>query len=385
VKVAVNIADLERQARSRLPKVVYDYLAGGAEDERTLKENREAFGRWHLRTRVLRGHGAPDLSTTLFGQKMGLPILIGPTGLNGLHWRGADVALARAAASLDAVFALSTASNESLEAVAKSTPGPKWYQLYPWGDRSVCQRLIERAKSAGYGALVVTVDSLIGGKRERDLRNNFSHELRVSPRLVVDGLLHPHWLLHTWLRGGGMPRFENVAEFVGAGATAADLAEFTRSQRNTGLTWDDIAWMKSQWGDGPVLVKGIGCVEDVEPARRAGVDGLVVSNHGGRQVDGVPGTLDLLPEIVSAAGPEMPVLLDGGIRRGSDVIKALALGARAVLVGRATLFGVAASGQEGATLALTILRDELRRTLAMVGVPSVATISRDVLRPAPLG
>lgn len=182
-----------------------------------------------------------------------------------------------------------------------------------------------------------------------------------------------------------MPRFENVAEFVGAGATAADLAEFTRSQRNTGLTWDDIAWMKSQWGDGPVLVKGIGCVEDVEPARRAGVDGLVVSNHGGRQVDGVPGTLDLLPEIVSAAGPEMPVLLDGGIRRGSDVIKALALGARAVLVGRATLFGVAASGQEGATLALTILRDELRRTLAMVGVPSVATISRDVLRPAPLG
>lgn len=385
MKVAVNIADLERQARSRLPKVVYDYLAGGAEDERTLKENREAFGRWHLRTRVLRGHGAPDLSTTLFGQKMGLPILIGPTGLNGLHWRGADVALARAAASLDAVFALSTASNESLEAVAKSTPGPKWYQLYPWGDRSVCQRLIERAKSAGYGALVVTVDSLIGGKRERDLRNNFSHELRVSPRLVVDGLLHPHWLLHTWLRGGGMPRFENVAEFVGAGATAADLAEFTRSQRNTGLTWDDIAWMKSQWGDGPVLVKGIGCVEDVEPARRAGVDGLVVSNHGGRQVDGVPGTLDLLPEIVSAAGPEMPVLLDGGIRRGSDVIKALALGARAVLVGRATLFGVAASGQEGATLALTILRDELRRTLAMVGVPSVATISRDVLRPAPLG
>lgn len=141
MKVAVNIADLERQARSRLPRVVYDYLAGGAEDERTLKENREAFGRWHLRARVLRGYGAPDLSTTLFGQKMGLPILIGPTGLNGLHWRGADVALARAAASLDAVFALSTASNESLEAVARSTPGPKWYQLYPWGDRSVCQRL----------------------------------------------------------------------------------------------------------------------------------------------------------------------------------------------------------------------------------------------------
>lgn len=385
MKVAINIADLERQARSRLPKVVYDYLAGGAEDERTLKENLEAFGRWHLRARLLRGHGAPDLSTTIFGQTMGLPIMIGPTGLNGLHWRGADVALARAAASLDAVFALSTASNESLEVVAKSTPGPKWYQLYPWGDRTVSQRLIERAKNAGYSALVVTVDSLVGGKRERDLRNNFSHELRVSPRLVLDGLTHPHWLLHTWLRGGGMPRFENVAEFVGAGASAADLAEFTRSQRNTGLSWDDIAWMKSQWGDGPLLVKGIACVEDVEPARCAGVDGLVVSNHGGRQVDGVPSTLELLPEIASAAGPKMPVLLDGGIRRGSDVIKALALGARAVLVGRATLFGVAASGQEGATLALTILRDELRRTLAMVGLPSVAAISRDVLRPAPIG
>jgi (S)-mandelate dehydrogenase len=381
---AINIADLQHRARKRLPSVVFDYLAGGAEDELTLIENRAAFQRWQLRARVLQGHGAPDLSTSLFGEKLAVPMLIGPTGLNGLHWHGADIALAKAAADMGTIFSLSTASNVSLETAAAATAGAKWYQLYPWGDRKVQARLIERAKVAGYKALIVTVDSLVAGKRERDLRNGFSHELRLSSRLVVDALLHPHWLLHTWLGGRGMPRFENVAEFLPPGATASDLAEFTRSQRNAGLCWDDIAWMKAQW-NGPLLVKGVACAEDVEPARRAGVDGFIVSNHGGRQLDGAPATLDALPEVAAAAGPEMPVLLDGGIRRGSDVLKALALGARAVLLGRATLYGVAASGLPGATRALSILRDELQRNLALVGLPSVSAISREVVRPAPRG
>jgi (S)-mandelate dehydrogenase len=381
---AVSIADLQHRARKRLPKVVFDYLAGGAEDELTLSENRAAFGRWQLRARVLKGHGTPDLSTSLFGEKLAIPLLIGPTGLNGLHWRGADIALARAAADMGTIFSLSTASNVSLETASTASTGPKWFQLYPWGDRTVQARLIERARLAGYKALIVTVDSLVAGKRERDLRNGFSHELRFSPRLLVDALVHPHWLVHTWLRGGGMPRFENVAEFLAPGATASALAEFTRSQRNAGLCWDDIAWMKVQW-NGPLLVKGVSCAEDVEPARRAGVDGLIVSNHGGRQVDGAPASLDVLPEVAAAAGHQMPVLLDGGIRRGSDVLKALALGARAVLLGRATLYGVAAAGLPGATSALSILRDELQRNLALVGLSGVGAVSREIIRPAPIG
>lgn len=377
--IVVCISDLEEAARRRLPKVVFDYLCGGAEDEQTLRRNRDAFASWQLRSRVLTGHSKPDISIELFGEKLQTPFIVGPTGLNGLHWRSADLMLARAASNAGTIFTASTASNSSLEDIASCSPGPKWFQLYPWGDRAVVGRLIDRAKAAQYKLMVVTVDSLIAGKRERDLRNIFSHEVRLSAKVVLDGLTHPDWLITTWIAGGGMPRFENVAEFVGPSATATDLAEFTRSQRNPSLKWDDILWIKERWG-GTLLVKGINSAEDVKCALEIGLDGIIVSNHGGRQLDSAPATLDILPEIIAAAGEAMPVLIDSGFRRGTDIVKALALGARAVLLGRATLYGVASAGEMGAFQALNILRVEVEKTLALMGCENIEALHPGMLR-----
>src|SRR5262245_36134713 len=240
---AINIADLRDLARRRLPRVVFDYLDGGAEDETTLDWNRAAFRRWALVPRVLPGTGSVDLSVELFGDRLALPLIVGPTGLNGLFWPRADVLLARAAGEAGAGFALSTASNSSIEEVAAAGPGLRWFQLYAWGERSVSQRLMERAAAAGYRALLVTVDTLTVGKRERDLRNDFAHQVRYTPRIVLDGLAHPRWLVGVWLRGG-VPRFGNFVEFAPPGITARALTAFVRARRNPALSWDDLAWMR---------------------------------------------------------------------------------------------------------------------------------------------
>lgn len=371
---AINIADLRTLARRRLPRVVFDYLDGGAEDETTLDWNRAAFHRWELVPRVLPGTGSVDLSVELFGERLGLPVIVGPTGLNGLFWRGADLLLARAAHAAGAGFALSTASNSSLEDVAATGPGLKWFQLYAWGERHISERLIERAAAAGYRALVVTVDTLTVGKRERDLRNDFAHEVRFTPKIVWDGLRHPRWLASVWLRGG-VPRFENVAEFAPPNAGGRELTAFVRARRNLALSWDDLAWMRSRWSR-PFLVKGVLSAEDAKRAADLGADGVVVSNHGGRQLDGAIASLDALVPIADAVGDRLTVILDGGVRRGADVVKALALGARAVGMGRAPLYGLAAGGGPGAARALAILRDELERVMFFVGCRSVAALSR---------
>jgi (S)-mandelate dehydrogenase len=298
--------------------------------------------------------------------------MIAPTGLNGIHWRHADIALARAAAKAGTGFALSTASTDSIEDVGAATSGTKWFQLYPWADRAFCSRMLERAKASGYTALLVTVDSVIAGRRERDARHRFSHEVTLTPSVVLDGLMHPDWLLSVWLAGGGMPKIINVAEFLPPGAGAADMAEFTRARRNPMLNWDDMAFIKKAWG-GPMLIKGVLTAEDTRLARECGADGVVVSNHGGRQLDGSLATIDALPEIVEAAGDAM-VMIDGGFRRGSDIVKALALGAKGVLVGRATLYGVAAAGEAGASRAIDILRVEVDRVLALLGCHNIAEL-----------
>lgn len=374
---AINIRDLESMAKRRLPKVIFDYMAGGAEDEKTLARNRLIFDRYLLRPRVLSGAAKTNLATSLFGDEISLPFIIGPTGLNGIHWTNGDIALARAAAAAGTIFTLSTASNNSIEQVAQRVDGLKWFQLYPWGDRVVVGRLIARAKASGYRVLVVTVDSLIGGKRERDARNRFSHEVRLTPKVVVDGIMHPQWLTSVWLLHG-MPRFENVAEFLPAGVTASELAEFTRSQRNPSLSWGDIAWIKAQW-DGPVAIKGVLTAEDALELVKLGIDGVVISNHGGRQLDGCVSPLEALPEVVAAVGDNLTVLIDGGFRRGSDIVKALALGADAVLLGRATLFGLAAGGESGVRRALDILTDEVFRVTALLGCNDVVNLCRDHL------
>ncbi len=375
---AINIADLRGLARRRLPRVVWDYLDGGAEDEMTLDWNREAFRRWAFVPRVLPGTGSVDLSVDLFGERLALPLIVGPTGLNGIFWRRADILLARAAAEAGAAFTLSSASNSSLEDVAAAAEGVKWFQLYPWGERRLSQRLIERAAAAGYRALVVTVDTLTIGKRERDLRNHFTHEVHYTPKVVLDGLRHPRWLVGVWLRGG-VPRFENIVEFAPKNAGARELTAFVRARRDLTLSWDDLAWLRGRW-TGPFLIKGVLSVEDAKRAADMGADGVIVSNHGGRQLDGAIASLDALVPIVNAASDRLVVIVDGGVRRGADVVKALGLGARAVLLGRAPLYGVAAAGEQGVARALTILREEMERVMFFIGCPGVAALSRSSLR-----
>lgn len=376
VSDAVNIDDLRRQARRRLPRVVYDYIAGGAEDEVTLHANRAAFGRYDFRPRVLLG-GEVDSSCTIFGQRYSAPLLIGPTGLNGLLWRDGDLCLARAAAAAGIGFALSTASTTSLEDVARATERPKWFQLYPWGKPDFSARLLERAEAAGYSAVVLTVDSLVPGKRERDLRHGFAHKIRFSTSTVLDGLCHPRWLSSVWLRGG-KPRLENLAAFMHAGATADEMADFSRQQRNPYFDWEDVKRIRDGWKR-PLILKGVLSPDDALKARAVGIDGIVVSNHGGRQLDGAPATLAVLPEIVAALDGEATIMIDSGFRRGSDIAKALALGADAVLLGRATLYGLAAFGEAGAARAIAILHDELLRTMRLLGCNSLGDISSDRL------
>ncbi len=377
---AINIADLRELARRRLPRVIFDYLDGGAEDEITLFENGAAFRRYAFIPRVLPGVTARDLSVTLFGDELGVPWVVGPTGLNGVMWHEADLALARAAERAGAVFAHSTASNIAMEKLAASVGGIKWFQLYPLGDRSVWTRLIERARAGGYRVLIVTIDSLVAGNRERDRRNRFSHQVAYTPRVVLDGLTHPRWLASVWLRRGAA-ELGNIVEFAKPGATAAEVAEYMRRMRNPGLTWDDLAWIRAQWR-GPFVVKGVLSPHDAQRAADIGADGIVVSNHGGRQLDGALATLDALPRIVDAVSDRLTILIDGGFRRGTEIIKALALGANAVVLGRAPLYGIAAGGEPGADRALEILREETQRALALIGCPSVQALSRDFLCPA---
>ena len=374
---ATSIADLRERASRRLPRVVFDYLDGGAEDEVTLAENRAAFRRYAFVPRVLPGSAVCDLSVTLFGDVVRVPWIVGPTGLAGLMWHEADLALARAAGRAGAIFTLSTASNVAMEALA-GIGGVKWFQLYPLADRRVWLRLVERASATGFRALVVTIDSLVPGNRERDRRNRFAHQVTFTPSVVFDGLAHPRWLTRVWLRGGA-GKLGNLVEFVGEAARSVDLAFYMRRMRRPDLSWDDLAWIRRQW-NGPFVVKGLLAVDDALRALRIGADGIVVSNHGGRQLDGAIPTLDALPPIVDAVGGRMTVMIDGGFRRGSDVVKALALGAKSVLLGRAMLYGVAAAGEEGVERALAILREETERVLRLTGCTQVNAIDVKSLR-----
>lgn len=372
----VNIDDLRRRARRRLPRVVFDYIDGGAEDETTLRRNRAVFEQISFRPRILAG-GEINTATTIFGEDIALPLVIAPTGLNGLLWPEGDICLARAAEQARVGFALSTASNTSLEDIARHHRGPRWFQLYPWGGPEFSAHLLDRAAAAGYGAVIVTVDSLVAGNRERDRRHGFAHQIRWSPSIVFDGLVHPRWLASVWLRFGA-PRLENLAPLLRTGATAAEMADYTRSQRNPSFDWSDIKRIRDRW-KGPLVVKGVLTAEDAAMALATGVDGVVVSNHGGRQLDGAISTIEALPPIVNEVGDKMSVMIDSGFRRGSDIVKALALGARAVLIGRAALYGLAANGEAGASQALTILGEEIGRTMRLLGCREISEISRNHL------
>lgn len=373
---AFSIDDLARLARRRLPRAVFDFYAGGAEDEVSLRRNRQAFDDTVLAPRILAGISQVDLSTTLLGQPASMPVAIAPMGAVGFGRRNGDVDLARAARQAGVPHVLSTMANASIERVAKEAGGRLWFQVYPLKQQDMVTRLISRARDAGYEALVVTVDVPVGGKRERDLRRDFAMPFRFTARNMLDFATRPRWALDMLLRG--VPAMENVADLDAARGSATQQTSSVGRAFDPAFDWTGLARIREQWR-GKLLLKGVLRADDAERAAAAGCDGVVVSNHGGRQLDGGPAPLHALPSIAAAVGSRVEVWVDGGVRRGSDIAKALALGARGVMLGRAPLYGVCAAGEAGASRALEILRDELARTLLLCGVARMADIGPDLL------
>jgi isopentenyl diphosphate isomerase/L-lactate dehydrogenase-like FMN-dependent dehydrogenase len=355
VALTLTVDDFEAAARDVLPEMVFDYYAGGSGEEWTLRENTRAFGRWVIRPRVLVDVSNVEPKTTVLGQELPFPILLAPTAFQRMAHRDGELATARGAASLGAIMVVSTIATVSLEDLA-ATGVRRWFQLYVLKDRDLTAALVKRAHAAGYEAIVLTVDTPLLGRRLRDERNSFA----LPPGI---GLAN--------LEGSGLP------ESSGSG-----LFSFFLERHDATLTWDDVAWLRSL-SPLPLALKGIVTAEDTRLAVDAGVDAIVVSNHGGRQLDGAPATLDVLPEVVEAAEGRIEVLLDGGIRRGSDVFKALALGARAILVGRPYLWGLAVNGADGVRQVLEIIRDDLMLTMALAGRPRIVDIDRSAVTPAP--
>lgn len=355
----VNVLDFEALAREALSREAYDYYAGGAQDEVTLRDNRAAYDRLSLAYRVLVDVSRRDLSATVLGQPVAMPVLVAPTAFHRLATPDGELATARAAGAAGTVMILSTLSTTPIEAVVSAASGPIWFQLYVYRDRKATEGLVRRAEAAGCRALVLTVDAPVLGRRERDVRNRFS----LPPGLTVANLLPEGY-------GEVPPAFAD-----------SGLAAYVASFLDPSLTWRDVAWLRSITAL-PILVKGIVRPDDALRAAEAGAAGVVVSNHGGRQLDTAPATIDVLPGIadaLAAHGHAIEVLMDGGIRRGTDVLKALALGAKSVLVGRPVLWGLAAGGEAGAARVLRILRDELDLAMALAGAPTIADVTRDLV------
>ena len=373
---AFSIEDLRGAARCRLPKAIFDFFDGGAEDELTLDDNQSAFRRVRLLPRVLVDVAQVDLGVQLLGRPAALPMAIAPTGAVGFGWRGGDIAIARAAAAAGIPYTLSSAATASIEQIAKAAPGRLWFQAYILRNKPFLDGLIARALAADYEALMITVDLPVGGKRERDFRNHFSVPFRFTAKNLVDFARHPGWLSD--IVRYGMPVMENMIGLDMEARSATAIASSVGRSYDPSFDWASLQKIRDHWPR-KLIVKGILRPDDASRLAAMGCDALVVSNHGGRQLDGAVATLDALPAVVQAVGGRIPVLLDGGVRRGSDIFKALALGAAGVMVGRATLYGAVSGGEDGAQRALTILRDELTRTLQLSGTSAVSGIHSGLL------
>jgi isopentenyl diphosphate isomerase/L-lactate dehydrogenase-like FMN-dependent dehydrogenase len=376
----INIADLRRLARRRLPPLVFAYIDGGAEDEVTLRENSRAFSDIAFRPRQCVAVPSCQLKTSVLGQTIDVPFMLAPVGFSRMFFPQGEVVAAAQAHAAGTGYILSTFSGCSLEDVRAGTNGLLWYQLYVPGGRDVAEATIARARTAGYSTLVVTIDTPVSGMRERDFRYGVRPLLKgdVWGSLPYLGqfVTHPRWVLD-YLSDGAVRVFPNV-ELPGVGAMPCGDVGTLLEQ--TLVTWDDLRWMRDAW-KGPVVVKGIHTGDDARKAIDAGADALIVSNHGGRQLDGVPASIRALPEVISAAGDRVEVLVDGGIRRGSDVVKALCLGARAVLLGRAYAWGLGAAGGPGVARAIEIIRTDIVRTMRLLGCGSVGELDRSYIEP----
>jgi len=379
VDKAYNIADLRKMALSRVPHGLFEFVDRGTEDEVSLRNNRAIFERIRLKPRTLVDVSKRSQEVTLFGKKHKMPIIVAPTGTAGLMWYEGEIALARAAAEAGIPFTLATGSMTAMEKVAEQAGGTLWFQLYMWPDRSLSHKLVERAKAAGYEALVVTVDGVVPGNREYNLRNGFTIPFTFTRGNITDVLLHPRWLfgvLARYLVTTGMPRYQNYPTDIKYRITAGPMGR--SSMRNDSLNWDDLRALRKLWPH-RLLVKGLLHPKDALMAADCGADGVILSNHGGRNLDTVISPIEALPEVVDAVGKRVTVLVDSGFRRGTDVAKALAMGAQAVMVGRPTLYGVAAGGEEGARRAIDLFRGEIDRVIALLGCTSVAELSTEHL------
>lgn len=375
----ITFEDYREAARRRLPRVIFDYVDGGSYTETTLRRNTEAFGEVKLRQRVLRDVSKVSLATELFGQSLSMPLLLAPIGMGGFTRRRGEVQAARAAEAAGVPFCLSTVSVCGLEEVAAGCASPAWFQLYMAKDRDYMRVLLARARGLGVKVLVFTVDLPVPGARYRDIRSGLNGGLSPWGQVLrgLDGLSHPAWLWDVWLQG--RPHvFGNLAEAIPDARGLADFWGWVRSNFDASVTWADLHWLRQHW-DGPIVLKGVLDPEDARSAAKAGMDGVIVSNHGGRQLDGALAAIEALPAVVGAVGDRLTVLMDGGVRSGLDVAKALALGARACLIGRPWVFALAAGGQAGVEAMLATWRSELTTALALTGVTDVLTAGPEML------
>jgi len=377
MKQPLNIWEWRERAQRRLPRIVFDYLDGGAEEESCLARNRATMESIQLRPALLKDVSKIDMSVEMLGQRFELPIAITPTGFNGLFWPDGDIALARAAAACKIPFTLSTPSNARLERIPREAGGTHWLQLYVMSDRAAVEQMMKRALAANFSALMLTADVPVGGYRERDLRNGFKLPLQYTLPMMLDVVRRPRWLLD--IARTGLPQLVNLSEAQTPEANLQAQAALLSRTMDRSLNWSSIDWIRRHWSR-PLLLKGVLDPEDARRALDHGLDGVVVSNHGGRQLDCAPATMDVLPEIVATVAGRIPVLVDGGFRRGSDIVKALAMGARAVLLGRATLYGLAAAGEPGVQQVLQMLRAEIERTMILLGTASVRELSPERVR-----
>jgi len=372
---AHNISDLRELARKRLPRMVFDYIDGGADDEVTLRDNPGRFADYKLNFKTLVDVAEIDMRTKVMGANSAAPVVVTPTAAQRLfHPKGGESAVARAARKAGLIYCLSTLGSTTIERVAELTDGPKWFQVYVWKDRAIVEKALDRARKAGFTGVILTVDVPVAGNRERDHVNAFTIPPKINARTVSQVLARPGYLMDMLTS----PEIA-AANWADMDTGGMGVIEFLNSQFDRSVTWEDAKWMKEAW-DGPFAIKGICRADDARRCLDAGADAVWISNHGGRQLDTSPATIDTLPDIVSAVRGQADIILDGGVRRGTDIIKAIALGANAVAVGRPYLYGLGAAGEAGVTRALDLLMTSLKRDMALTGVAKLSDLTPDFVR-----